>query len=176
MLLGASLLSANVGLIVWLSVVFLMTLLILRKYAWRPITSALSEREETIATSLNRAQEALAESKRLQEQNAQVTREAEQEAQKFLREAREEAQLIRDQEVQRTREEIALMREQAQQEIERDKQRALQSLRSEVANLVILATERVIQENLDDSRQHALIDKFIDDLTAKEQAQRQSAE
>jgi len=175
MLLGASLLSANVGLIVWLSIVFLTTLLILRKYAWGPITSALSEREATIATSLNRAEEALSESKRLQEQNAQAKRKAEQEAQKLLRDAREEAQVIRDQEAQRTQEEIALIREQAKQEIERDKQRALQSLRKEVADLAILAAEKVLQENLDGARQHALIDRFIDGLTSQEPNQTPSA-
>jgi len=175
MLLGASLLSANVGLIVWLSIVFLITLLILRKYAWGPITSALSEREEKIATSLNRAEEALTESRKLKEQNAQAKREVEQEAQKIIREAREEAQAIRDQETQRTREEIAVIREQAQQEIERDKQRALQSLRGEVADLALLVAEKVLQENLDDSRQHSLIDQFIDDLTSTENHQTPSA-
>lgn len=165
MALAADLLSANTGLVIWLTVVFLALLLLLRRYAWGPITTALSEREETIAASINRAEEALAESKRLQETNQQARREAERDAQRLLREAREEAQRIRDQEMQRTREEIAASREQAQEEIERDKERALQELRSEVADLAILAAGKVLQENLDTPRQRALVDNFIDGLT-----------
>ena len=176
MLFGASLLTANVGLIVWLSVIFLLTLLILRRYAWGPITSALSEREQTIESSLNRAEEALEESKRLQESNAHAKREAEQEAQKLLREARDEAQSLRDQQVERTREEITLLREQAQLDIERDKERALQSLRDEVTDLAIRAAERILQQNINPSRQRALVNQFIDDLTISDQSQSPSSQ
>ncbi|MCY4001938.1 MAG: F0F1 ATP synthase subunit B [Bacteroidetes bacterium] len=176
MLFGASLLSANVGLIVWLSVIFLVTLLILRRYAWGPITSALSEREETIASSLNRAEEALAESQRLQESNAQAKREVEQEAQKLLREARDEAQSLRDRQVERTREEITSLREQALLDIERDKERALQSLRDEVADLAILAAEKILQGNINSSSQRALVSQFIDDLTTSDRSQSPSAQ
>ena len=68
-------------------------------------------------------------------------------------------------EIKRCSEEITALREQAQEEIERDKERALQSLRGEVADLAILAAEKVLQENLDASRQRALVDRFIDGLS-----------
>ncbi|MDE2826581.1 MAG: F0F1 ATP synthase subunit B [Bacteroidota bacterium] len=171
MLLAADLLSANVGLIVWWGLVFLALLLLLRRYAWGPITSALTEREETIASSLNRAEAALEESKRLQESNAQARRENELQAQRLLREAREEAQQLREREVLRTREEISALRNQAQEDIARDKEKALQALRSEVADLAILAAEKVLQENLDGSRQRVLVDRFIDDLSAQKHNQ-----
>ncbi|MCY4675173.1 MAG: F0F1 ATP synthase subunit B [Bacteroidetes bacterium] len=171
MLLAADLLSANLGLVFWQTIVLLALLLLLRRYAWGPITSALIEREETIASSLNRAEAALEESKRLQERNAQARRENEQQAQRLLREAREEAQQSRDREVQRTREEISALRTQAQEDIARDKEKALQDLRSEVADLAILAAEKVLQENLDASRQRVLVDRFIDELSVQKHNQ-----
>lgn len=171
MVLAADLLGANVGLAIWLSVVFLLLLLLLRRYAWGPITSALAEREETIASSLNRAEAALEESKRLQERNAQARRENERQAQRLLRVAREEAQQLREREVQRTREEISALRNSAQEDIARDKEKALQALRSEVADLAILVAEKVLQENLDVSRQRVLVDRFIDELSAQKHNQ-----
>jgi F-type H+-transporting ATPase subunit b len=171
MLFAADLLSANVGLVIWMSVVFLVLLFLLRRYAWGPITSALAEREATIAGSLNRAEAALEESKRLQESNAQARRENEQQAQRLLREAREEAQQLREREVQHTREEISALRKQAQDDIARDKEKALQALRSEVADLAILAAGKVLQENLDASRQRVLVDRFIDELSTQKHNQ-----
>lgn len=171
MLFAADLLSANLGLVVWMTVVFLGLLYLLRRFAWGPITSALNEREETIAGSLNRAEAALEESKRLQESNAQARRENEQQAQRLLREAREEAEQFREREVQRTREEINALRKQAQEDIARDKEKALQALRGEVADLAILAAEKVLQENLDGSRQRVLVDRFIDELSTQEHNQ-----
>lgn len=171
MLFAADLLSANQGLVVWFSVVFLALLYLLRRFAWGPITSALTEREETIAGSLNRAEAALEESRRLQESNAQARRENEQQAQRLLREAREEAEQFREREVLRTREEINALRKQAQEDIARDKEKALQALRGEVADLAILAAEKVLQENLDGSRQRVLVDRFIDELSAQKHNQ-----
>ena len=171
MLFAADLLSANQGLVVWFSVVFLALLYLLRRFAWGPITSALNEREETIASSLNRAEAALEESKRLQESNVQARRENEQQAQRLLREAREEAEQFREREVQRTREEISALRKQAQEDIARDKEKALQDLRGEVADLAILAAEKVLQENLDVSRQRVLVDRFIDELSTQKHNQ-----
>ena len=164
MVFAASLLSPNVGLVIWLTVVFLALLLILRKYAWGPITSALSEREETIATSMNRAEEALAESKRLQESNKQARREAEQEARKLIQEAKEDADRHREQAIQRTREELAVLQEQAQEEIERDKERAQQKLYAEMVDLMVGMVEKVLPKTLDASQQRALVTRFTDEL------------
>ena len=165
LLLAANLLSPDVGLVFWLAVVFGALLWILRRYAWGPITAALEEREQTITASISRAEKALERSKQLQQSNERARHEAEQEARDLLRTAREEAERVRSQKVQRTREEISQLRAQALDEIDRDKERALQSLRAEVADLAILAAEKILQENLDAQRQRGLVDSFIDGLS-----------
>ena len=166
MYIAAELLSPNVGLIIWIALAFTGFVLLLRKFAWGPIVSALEEREQNIAASINRAEAALEESKRLQESNVQARRESELEAQLLMRKAREEAEALRVQEIQRTRDEINALRAQAQEEIARDKESALQELRSEVADLAILAAEKVLSESLNAQRHRTLVDRFIDGLSS----------
>ena len=161
---AADLLSPNFGLVIWLTIVFGILLVILKRYAWGPITSALEDRERTIDESIQRAEKALAEAKQLQADNQRARREAEQEAQRLLRAAREEAERLRGEEVQKTREQIQHLRDQAQAEIEREKDSALDALRAEVADLAIQAAEIILQENLDAPRQRRLVETFIDEL------------
>jgi F-type H+-transporting ATPase subunit b len=163
-ILAADLLAPNLGLIFWTVLVFLILLLLLRKIAWGPITSALEQREQTIDESIQRAERALAEARQIQADNERARREAEQEAQRILREARETAERLRTEEVDKTRAQISHLQQQAQAEIEREKQGALAALRTEVADLAIRAAEKILRENLDPARQRRIVDGFIDDL------------
>lgn len=162
--LAVNLLSPNFGLFFWMSVTFLLLLFVLRKLAWGPITKALVEREERIDTSIKSAEKALAEAKQIQADNAKARREAEQDAQKILREARESAEKLRAEEVENTREKIKGLQEQARVEIEREKESALNQLRTEVADLAIQAAEKILDDTLDQSRQKQLVNTFIDGL------------
>ena len=161
---AANLLSPNAGLVFWLIIVFGLLLVILKRYAWGPITSALEDRERNIDESIQRAEKALTEAKQLQADNERARREAEQEAQRLLRAAREQADHLRNDEVQKTREQIQQMRDQARAEIEREKDGALSALRAEVADLAIQAAGKILQENLDTPRQRRLVENFIDEL------------
>ena len=162
--LAADLLSPNVGLIFWIALVFLILLLLLSKFAWRPIAGALTEREETIETSLKRAEAALAEARQLAADNERARREAEMEAQRILREAREAAEAARAEQAEKTRQQIRTMQEQARADIDREKQQALAELRAEVADLAIQAAEKILHENLDAPRQKRLVEGFLADL------------
>lgn len=164
LLLAASLLSPHVGLIFWTLIVFAILLVILGKFAWKPMVSALDEREETIAESLTRAEKALEEARKMQADNESARRDAERQAQSILREAKEEAEGLRVQEIDKTKAQLAAMQEQATAEIEREKMQALSALRSEVADLAIGAAGKILNENLDDERQRRLVDTFIDEL------------
>lgn len=163
-LFAASLLAPDLGLIFWIGITFGILLILLRKFAWGPITSALSERERTISESMEQAQKALAEAKQLQADNTKARREAEAQAQAILREAREEAERLRGEEVDKTRDQIKHLQESAQAEIEREKQSALDSLRTEVADLAVQAAEKILRANLDADRQKKIVNDFLGDL------------
>ena len=160
-LLAQSLLSPSLGVIFWTALAFLLLLLLLSKFAWGPITGALEEREKTIEESITRAERALAEAKRLQADNESARRQAELQAQQILREAREEADRLRGAEVDKTKAQLQQMHAAAQADLERQRQQAMTDLRQEVARLAIGAAEKLLAENLDDERQHRLVDRFI---------------
>jgi len=140
---------------------FLIMVLVLRAWAYKPILSMLKRRRETIAQGLEDARLA-----------GDARANAEQEAEKILDEARKEAAtLVREAskqanettlEIKSQAEQQAMhIREVAHEESEEAKIRALHDLRGQVAALAIAAAQKVIGETLDDKRQHALIDEFF---------------
>ena len=164
LLAAGGLLSPNIGLAIWLAIAFILVLLLLSKFAWGPITSALAERENTIEESMTRAERALAEAKQLQADNEAARREAERQAQTILRDAKEQADAQRAADVDKTKAEISRMQEAARADIETQKQQALAELRSEVAALAVGAAEKILQQKIDGAEQSALVDRFISDL------------
>lgn len=164
--LAVDLLAPNAGLIFWMALVFGLFFFLLSKFAWGPITSALSEREQTIESSIRRAEAALAEAKQLQADNEKARREAEAEAQRILREAREAADAARTEALDKERQQIAHLREQFKAEMEREKAQIKNELRTEVADLAIQAAERILRENLNAERQERLVNDFIAGLPA----------
>jgi len=157
-----ALLDPKVGLFVFTLLVFLIVAFILKRYAWGPITSALENRQKTIDESIKRAEIALAEARQISEDNERARRASEADAQRVLREAREAADALRSEEVERTRDQIRGMQEAAR--VEREKQGALDELRTEVADLAIKAAEKLLQENLDAAKNRRLVEDFIRDL------------
>jgi F-type H+-transporting ATPase subunit b len=164
LVLAAGLLSPNVGLAFWLTLSFLILLGLLSKFAFPAILGGLKEREQTIESSLAQAERANAEARALLAQNDEARRDAERQAQAILREAREQAEAQRAADVDKTRAEIARMNDAARADIEREKQQALADLRQEVSALAIGAAEKILRENLDATRQSALVDQFLTDL------------
>ncbi len=111
------------------------------------------------------AERALSEAKEIQADNTRAHREAESSAQRILREARDETERLRVDEIEKTKDQILRMQEMAQQEIEREKDAALDTLRQEVADLAIGAAEKILNENLDTGRQKRIVDDFLGDLS-----------
>jgi F-type H+-transporting ATPase subunit b len=163
-ILAANLLSPNFGLVIWIAITFFALLIVLRRFAWGPVTSALTAREERIRESMEQAEKALAEARQIQADNDRARREAEAEAQRLMRETREAAESLRSEELERTRTQIRQMQDAAQVEITRERDGALDMLRKEVADLAIQAAERVLDANLDDDRQRKLVNDFLGGL------------
>ena len=163
-IVAQSLLEPNAGLIFYKIIVFALLLFLLRKFAWKPIVSALSEREETIDSSIRKAERALEEARQTGEKNEEARRAAEENARRVMQEARAAADRVRSEELDKTRARIRHMQEQAQAEIEREKQRALEELRDEVAGLAIQTAEQILEETLDADRHRKMVDRFIEQL------------
>ena len=85
---GGSLLDVNPGLIIWTILTFLILLVILKKVAWKPILTALDNREKEIEDSLNRAEQAKEEAQKILEENQATLSKAEEESKKIIDQSR----------------------------------------------------------------------------------------
>lgn len=157
-------LSINPGLIVWTIITFVTLLLVLRKFAWKPLLEALQKREEHVRDSLARAEQAKQEAERLIEENRKQLARAEEESRRILNEGRTLAEKLKGEIVDKANQQARKMVDDAKAEIERDKELALSQLRAEVANLAILAAERILGETLDANKQRKVVDDMMKEL------------
>ena len=157
-------LSINPGLIVWTIITFVTLLLVLRKFAWKPLLEALHKREEHVRSSLERAEQAKQEAQHLIEENRKQLARAEDESRRILNEGRVLAEKLKGEIVDKANQQARKMVDQAKQEIERDKELALSQLRAEVANLAILAAERILGETLDANKHRKVVDDMMREL------------
>ena len=154
-------LEINPGLIVWTIITFIILLVILRAMAWKPLLHALSAREEKIRTALQQSEAAQLEAQRLLEENKRQLALAEGQSQRIIKEGREMGERIKAEVVEKANASSRHMIEQAKDEIRREKEAALTELRTEVADLAILAAGKILDANLDTPKQRQLVDATI---------------
>jgi len=138
------------GLFFWSALIFGLFLFLLRKYAWKPILSALQERESKIAEALAAAQNAQAQIEALRKEQEQIRVAAAQEQQRILA----EAQKMRDEILENARKEaqrqaqaiIAL----AYQEVERQRDRLMTEMRTQTAKLALEIAQKILQDHFQD--------------------------
>jgi len=165
MILAASpLIDVVPGLMIWTLVCFLITFLVLRKFAFGPIQKTIDERRERIRSSVEEAEHTRAEARRLLEEHKQLIGQAKSEAGEILAEARK----VADSQRERAREEAEADRqrrlEDTRQQIEAETVRALEQIRSEVAELTLAATAKVAGKVLDRDDHRKLIEDAIGEL------------
>ena len=158
------LITPEFGLVFWTLITFFILLVILKKFAWRPILGAVSEREEGIKNALASAENARIEMENLQSDNERILKEARLEREVMLKEARElKNKIIDDAKVEAKRQSDKLVR-QAQETILREKKAAISDLKTEVAKVSISIAEKVIRGELSDAdKQEKLVKSMLDD-------------
>jgi F-type H+-transporting ATPase subunit b len=161
---GSFLISPNVGLMVWTLLLFLISMYVLAKLAFPRISEALDKRQKAIEDSIDAAERTRQEAdslladyrERLKEARGQadeIVDRARKAAETHERESQEEAKAKRDQ-----------MMEQTRRDIETETRRAIQEIRREVADLTVLATEKVTRKTLNDEDQRRLVEDALSEL------------
>jgi F-type H+-transporting ATPase subunit b len=156
-----SLLSVNPGLIIWTIVVFIIFLLLLKKFAWKPIIGALNNREKTIQEALENAEKQNKESAETFEKNKKIIAEANIQASKILGDAKELAIKLKDEIVSKANEESNKNIERAKEQIEAMKSTAIEQMRGDITDIALQAAEKILSKNLDRKNQIELIDDFM---------------
>ena len=156
--------DTNPGLIVWTILSFLVLLVVLAKFAWNPILKMLGDREGQIRTALEQAERARTEAAEMMKQNEKNLARAEEEYQKMIREGKAIAEKLKDEIVVKAKQQAQHELKQAAEEIQRNVEAAKLQLRSEIADLAIHATEKILEETLDENKQKKLTDSVISKL------------
>jgi F-type H+-transporting ATPase subunit b len=160
--LEAGILDINATLVAQL-LVFLVTLFVLYRVAWGPVLQALEARRRRIQEGVEAAERAQRELEAAEQAHRARLEKAQQEARALIEQATRMGQSVREELQQKGKQEAARLVERARAEIARERQGAAQQLRSQVADLALLAAERIIGESLDAARHRALIERTIEE-------------
>jgi F-type H+-transporting ATPase subunit b len=158
------LVSPDVGLMIWTVLAFLVAFFVLRKWAWPAITEALDKRQRAIEESIDTAERARAESAQLLEEYRGRLREARSQAEEIIARARKAGEVHERETVEDARAKREELMEQTRRDIEAETRRAIQEIRAEVADLTILATEKVTRKALDEDDQKRLVEEALGEL------------
>jgi F-type H+-transporting ATPase subunit b len=152
------------GLMIWTLIAFGITFFVLRKYAFGPIQKTIDERRDRIRQAVDEADNARNEARELLEQNRAILAQARSESAEILAEARR----VSDAQLERAKQEAEVERqrrmEETRRQIEAETARAIGQIRSEVADLTIEATQRVVGKVLDSADQRRLVEEAVQGL------------
>ena len=160
-----SLVTPAIGLMFWTCVVFITLVLILKKFAWKPILNSVEARNNSIEEALQSAEKAKEEMASLQADNEKILQQAKTERDAMLKEARDLKKEIVEEAKNKANEEADKILSSAKEQINNEKMKALVELKNQVANLSIEMAEKILKSELQDSnKQKELIEKSIKSL------------
>lgn len=160
------LLIPDSGLLFWMTLVFIVVILILRKWGFPAIVKMVNDRKAFIDESLRKAHEANEKLANIQRESESILQEAREKQAVILKEAAETRDAIVEKAQRKAREEGARLLNEAKAQIETEKQNAIRDIRAQVAELSVQIAEKVIRKKLSsDSKQMDLIDKLLDEVS-----------
>ena len=158
----------SLGLFFWQLLLFVALLLLLKKFAWKPILEAVNERETSIKDSLSAAEKARDEMQAVQADNKRILKEARAERDALLSEAKTASIQMINQAKEDAKSEADKITAQAQEMIQNEKKAAVDDLKSQVAQLSIEIAEKVLKTELKDkATQEKLVKQLVDEIAVK---------
>ena len=159
-----ALLRFEPGLTIWTIAIFLVLLVVLRKFAWKPLLVALDHREQNIKDALEQAQKSRQETELVLAENIRRGDESLQKAEQIIEQARQDAEQVYRQMVGEAKNEAKRVTEQGLRQLEAEQRAAIVEIRRTVADLAIRAAARLVETSLTDKQQHDLVDKFLAEI------------
>jgi len=161
---GSFLVSPGLGLMIWTLVLFLFTMWVLSKLAFPKIQEALDKRARTIAESIEAAQRQRVESDELLQEYRERLAEAREQADDIMARARKAAETATAEATASGKEKREELVAAAKRDIEAETRRSLQQIRKEVADLTVLATEKVTRKSLTAEDQKRLVEEALSEV------------
>jgi F-type H+-transporting ATPase subunit b len=161
---GSFLIKPGIGLMVWTLLVFGLTMVLLSKLAFPRISEALERRKRNIEESIDTAERTRTEADALLAEYRERLKEARAQAEEIVQRARQAADTHEHESKERGQEIVAEAAKRAERDIEAATKRALDDIRKEVADLTIMATEKVTRKTLDADDQKRLVEEALGEL------------
>ncbi len=161
---GSFLITPNVGIMVWTLVVFVISLFILRRWVFPPIGKALDQRAKTIEGEIDAAADLRKQADQVLDEYRERLKEARAQADEIVQRARQAAEVHEKEGKAHGQEILAEAAQRAEREIDAATRRAIEDIRKEVADLTILATEKVTRKTLTDADQRRLVEEALGEL------------
>ncbi|MFC2098876.1 F0F1 ATP synthase subunit B [Bacteroidota bacterium] len=159
------LVTPDIGTIFWMLLMFIIVLVVLKKFAWKPILTALENREKSIEDSLRSAERAREEMEQLKADNEKILIEARLERDGMIKETKQMSEEILVKARVKASDEGKRLIQAAKQQIEHEKSSAMAEIQKQVANLSVEIAEKILREKLkDDKQQKDLMDKLLKDI------------
>lgn len=158
------LITPGLGLVFWSLITFFILLIILKKFAWKPILGAIDERESGIQNALEAADNARKEMENLKADNERILNEARAEREAMLKDARDIKNKMVNDAKEEAQDQATKIIAQAQEAIENEKRSAMAELKNHVASLSIEIAEKVVREELSNKgKQLELVESMLTD-------------
>ena len=157
-------LMPNTGLTLWTIVTFLVLLVVLRWKAWGPLMDALDARSKQIEESLSKAEKVTAEAEQQAAKNEEILQAARKEAQEIVAQAREAGDKLKLKMETDGKEQYDGMLEKAKEQINMEKQKALNEIKTTVVDIALKASEKVIKRNLSDEDNKKIVEQTVEEF------------
>lgn len=164
---AASASGVNIGDIFVTIVTFVILLFLLKKFAWGPLKKVMDDREHSINQDIDEAERAKMDALKLKKDNEQQLKETQAQVQKILDDAKQQAQRQQEEIIHEANQRANGMIETAQSEINSEKERALAEINNQVSELSVLIASKVLQKEISEQDQQALVEKYIKEVGDK---------
>jgi F-type H+-transporting ATPase subunit b len=161
---GSFLITPGIGLMVWTLLLFGVSLVLMAKFVFPRISGALEKRQNAIEESIDTAERTRTEADALLAEYRERLKEARAQAEEIVQRARQAADMHEHESKERGQEIVAEAAKRAERDIEAATKRALDDIRKEVADLTIMATEKVTRKTLTEADQKRLVGEALNEL------------
>ena len=158
------LITPHIGLLFWMLLIFTCVVLILKKFAWKPILSALKERERSIENALQTAEKAKTEIAKLNADNEALLAKSRHERELIMKEAQQLKEKILSDAREKAQEEAQKLVSSARESIENEKKAAIEEIKVQIATLSVLMAEKIIKQSLDTNKQEEYVKSLLQDI------------
>jgi len=159
-----TLLTPHIGTMFWTLVTFLIMVVILGRFAWKPMLGALDAREKAIQDSIDQARKNREDAEALVAEQRELLAEAHRQRSEATEQGRKEAERLKSEILDQANQQREQLLKQTEEQVRAELRQARSELRGFAADLAIGAAERLLARNLDGDMQRKLVDEYLADL------------